>query len=567
MAKELSILIGGEAGQGIQSIGQVLARSFTRSGWRVFALQDFESRIRGGHAFTRLRVTTGEAQCHAPGIDILVALNAETIGLHRGELNDGARVIYDSGRVKEAETGAAFLGLDLAGICRESSGSSAMANTVATGAAWAMLGLDTPVVEAVLESTFARRGLETVNKNIAVLRAGYALGRPYSQAAPRLDPPDGRAGRLFLSGADAVALGALAAGVSFYSAYPMTPATSVMEYLIRHGRERGVVVEQAEDEIAAINMAIGASFMGARSMTGTSGGGFALMSEALGLAGCTEIPLVVLNAQRPGPATGMPTRTEQADLLFALFASHGEFPRVVLAPDGPESAFRLTAEAFNLADRLQAPVIILTDHHLMDSYWTVEGLPVGEVSLDRGVLAGPEELASGQNYLRYRITPSGVSPRAFPGQGTALVCSTGDEHDQSGHITEEPGLRSAMVDKRWRKLEQLGDRSGLECDLQDGADTVLVGWGSTGGALREAVRMRRAGGAKTSLVLLTCLWPFPEAQFRQAVEGQGRLVSVEGNSLGQLARLVRMETGLRADHQVLRYDGRAFCARDILEKL
>jgi len=567
VAKELSILIGGEAGQGIQSIGHVLARSFTRSGWRVFALQDFESRIRGGHAFTKLRVGVDDPQCHAPGIDILIALNAETLSLHRGELNDGARVIYDSGRVKETLAGEAFLGLDLARLCRDNGGSAAMANTVATGAAWAMLGLETPVVESVLESTFSHRGQETVDKNIAVLRAGYALGQPYRKNALRLDPPGGDTASLFLSGADAVALGALAAGVRFYSAYPMTPATSVMEYLIHHGRDRGVVVEQAEDEIAAINMAIGASYMGARSMTGTSGGGFALMSEALGLAGCSEIPLVVLNAQRPGPATGMPTRTEQGDLLFALFASHGEFPRVVLAPEGPESAFRLTAEAFNLADRLQAPVIILTDHHLMDSFWSVDSLPVEELGVDRGRMAGPEELAAGADYLRYRITPDGVSPRAFPGQGTALVCSTGDEHDESGHITEDPALRSAMVDKRWRKLERLGEWSGLECDLQDGSDTVLVGWGSNGGALREVVRVCRAAGQKTSLVLPTRLWPFPEAQFRQAVEGRGRLVSVEGNSLGQLARLVRMETGLAAQRQVLRYDGRAFCARDILEKL
>jgi 2-oxoglutarate/2-oxoacid ferredoxin oxidoreductase subunit alpha len=568
VVNELSILIGGEAGQGIQSIGQVLARAFMRGGYRVFAMQEYESRIRGGHSLTRLRIASGRVDCHAPGIDLLIALDGETISLHQADLNTGGMVVFDSGRVKQKYDGRGFFGLDLARICREHGGLPSMSNTVATGAVWAVLELDISMAERSLEKAFARRGQEAVEKNIAVLRAGYGLGKPLRHESLTLAGPDkGEREPLFISGSDAVALGALAAGIGFYSAYPMTPATGVMEYLFRHGPSRGVVVEQAEDEIAAVNMAIGASYMGARSMTGTSGGGFSLMSEALGLAACTETPMVVLNAQRPGPATGMPTRTEQGDLLFSLFASHGEFPRVVLAPSDPESAFLLTVEAFNLADLLQTPVIILTDHHLMDSHWTVDSLPLERVKVERGRIADSSELDSGDSFLRYRFTPDGVSPRAFPGQGRALVCSTGDEHDQSGHITEEPSLRTEMVDKRWRKLEFLKDHSGLDADIQPGAGTLLVGWGSTRGALRETVDTLRHSGRKVSFVQISRLWPFPELQFSQAARGHGRVVVAENNSMGQLARLIRMETGIRADQCVLKYDGRTFCARDIIGEI
>ena len=323
------------------------------------------------------------------------------------------------------------------------------------------------------------------------------------------------------------------------------------------------MVEQAEDEISALNMAVASAFMGVRSMVGTSGGGFSLMVEALGLAGITETPVVIYEAQRPGPATGMPTRTEQGDLLFTIFASQDEFPRVVLAAADPESAFRLTVQAFNLADRLQTPVIILSDHHLASSYWTVDDFPTDEVTLDRGVLATAQELASGDKYLRYRLTDTGVSPRAWPGQGSALVVSSGDEHDESGHITEEPELRKAMVDKRWKKLELIDD-PGLEADIQQGADTVLIGWGSTRGAIRETVERRREQDDRVSRVHIYRLWPFPGRELSRQVDGHQRLVVVENNSLGQLARLIRMETGLAATDTILKYDGRPFSVEEIL---
>lgn len=566
MVNEITIMLGGEAGQGLHSMGQVLARSLSRTGLHVFAIQDYESRIRGGHTFFQLRAAGHRLDAHVDTVDILVALNEETVHLHKEQLAPQGIIIYDSDRIKSEFSGSQFFPVKLTTISREQGAGAAMANTVALGVVWSIMGLDLKVVEGVLDSFFGAKSAEIVRQNVEAARAGYELGKARDREAFALEPPGGPA-RLVLSGTEAVSLGAIAADCRFYSSYPMTPATGVMEFLSRYSKKYGIVVEQAEDEISALNMVVGAAFMGVRSMAGTSGGGFCLMTEALGLAGCVEVPVVILEAQRPGPSTGMPTRTGQADLLFTIFASQDEFPRVVLAPGCPESAFYLTVEAFNLADRLQTPVIILSDHHLSSSYWTVDDLPVDKVTVDQGVLASKEELASGDKYLRYRLTESGVSPRAWPGQGTALVVSSGDEHDESGHITEEPELRSAMVEKRWKKLEQVGSNPALAMDIQSGAETVLVGWGSTCGVLTEVVDILRGRGEKISLVKLYRLWPFPAAELKEKVAHHRRIVVAEGNSLGQMARLMRMETGLEATETLLKYDGRPFSVDEVLKLL
>jgi 2-oxoglutarate/2-oxoacid ferredoxin oxidoreductase subunit alpha len=564
VAEELTIMLGGEAGQGLQSMGQVLSRSLSRSGLHVFAFQDYESRIRGGNSFFQVRTAARRVGAHVETLDILVAFTEETVRIHENQMAEHGVVIYDSDLIKTEYQGDRFLGLKLSKISREEASSAAMANTVALGAVWSMMGMDLKVVESVLDSIFGSRGKEVVEKNVAAARAGFKMGAKMRKKEFALEAPGGE-GRLFISGTEAVALGAIASDVRFYSAYPMTPATGVMEYISKHQQEFGIVVEQAEDEISAINMAIGSSFMGARSMVGTSGGGFCLMTEGLGLAACAELPLVILNAQRPGPATGMPTRTEQCDLLFSVFASQGEFPRVVLAPTTPESAFQLTVDAFNLADLLQTPVIILSDHHLASSYWTVDDLPVDRVKVDRGVLASKKELDSGAGYERYKLTKNGISPRAWPGQGTALVCSTGDEHDETGHISEEPEMRIAMVDKRWKKLEKLQGRPGLEADIEAGAQTALIGWGSTYGAIAETVGQLRAGGEKISHVQLTRLWPFPVEELKEKLSGHRKIIVVENNSMAQMARLMRAESGIEAAETILRYDGRPFCVADIIK--
>ncbi len=355
MAKELTVLLGGAAGQGLQTIGQVISRSLSRLGFHVFALQDYESRIRGGHMFFQLRAADRRVDAHVETVDIVVALDEETLIIHEKELAPHGIIIYDSDKIRKKYEGDKFFPLKLAGISREETGVADMANTVALGAVWSMIGLDMKVVEEVLDSFFGSKSKEIVEKNVKVARIGYELGAGMRRKEFSLQPPGG-ARRLVISGTEATGLGAIASDVRFYSGYPMTPATGVMEFIMKYSKKYGIVVEQAEDEISALNMAIASSFMGVRSMVGTSGGGFSLMVEALGLAGIVETPVVIYEAQRPGPAPGMPTRTEQGDLFFTIFASQSEFPRVVLAPSTPESAFRLTVEAqnwFNLADDLQ----------------------------------------------------------------------------------------------------------------------------------------------------------------------------------------------------------------------
>lgn len=563
MAEELTIMLGGEAGQGLQSIGAVLCRSLSRLGLHVFANQDYESRIRGGLSFFQLRTSNRRLDAHVDDVDILVAFTEETITAHRHQLRDHGVIIYDRDKIKNEYAEDNILGLHLTQISQEKAGSATMGNTVALGAAWSMMNLDTKVVDEVLETVFGHKGEDILEKNITAFREGVKLGEKYRSDKLKLTAPGGE-GRYVISCTEGVGLGALASDIRFYSAYPMTPATGVMEFVMKHSKQYKVVVEQAEDEISAINMAIGSSFMGVRSMTGTSGGGFSLMVEALGLAGCVETPLVVMNAMRPGPATGMPTRTEQCDLLFAIWGSHGEFPRVVLAPGTPEEAFELTVEAFNLADRLQTPVILLTDHHLMSSYWTVDGLPTDKVVVDEGKLVSDEELNLGQNYLRYKLTDDGVSPRMVPGRGTSQVCMTGDEHDETGHVTEDPELRVKMVDKRWKKLELI-DTQAFKSDIQSGADTVVIGWGVTFGVIREAVEKMRENGEKVSSVHLTRLWPFPSTGLKAITDKHKRVVVVENNGLGQLARLMRMEAGIEASDTLLKYDGRMFSLNDILK--
>jgi 2-oxoglutarate ferredoxin oxidoreductase subunit alpha len=372
---------------------------------------------------------------------------------------------------------------------------------------------------------------------------------------------------MLITGNEAIALGASAAGCTFMAAYPMTPATSIMEYLAGKSEELGLVVVQPEDEISAMNMIVGAAFAGARAMTATSGSGFALMVEGLGLAGITETPIVAVLAQRPAPAVGLPTRTEQGDLQFVLTAAPGEFPRAVLAPATIEDAFWLTVKAFNLAEKYQLPVILLTDQHLAASYATVEKFDLSKVNIDRGLLLSEEEIAGLGGYKRHQITPSGISPRALPG-GNALVVTDSDEHDEEGHLIEDADTRTRMVLKRLRKLDAMrGEIGSPRIYGPQKAETTVVGWGSTYGALREAVDIMRAEGLDVNLMQLTELWPFPAEAVSDVLDGARRSFVVENNATGQLARLIRSETGKKATGIISKFDGRPFTPAHIVSEL
>jgi 2-oxoglutarate ferredoxin oxidoreductase subunit alpha len=448
-------------------------------------------------------------------------------------------------------------------------GERVMANTAALGAAAGVVEYSYERLADVIRKNFRRKGGEVVAANLRVARSAYmyAQERYATDFEWKLEQVPDAPQRMVMSGNHAFALGALAGGCRFISAYPMTPATSVIEWMARHEHDFGVVTKHAEDEIAAVLMAIGANFVGARAMTATSGGGFSLMAEALGLAGLCEVPLVLFEAQRGGPSTGLPTRTEQSDLLFVLNAPQGEFPRLLLAPGTIEECFETGWRSFNLAEQYQTPVLVLSDQLLASSIRTieVEVIEFEKVTIDRGKLLGEEELGGlSEPYKRHLFVDDGISPRALPGHPDAVFATASDEHDEFGHITEDMENRRKMMQKRMQKLETA--RRDIEPPTAYGpqeAPIVLVGWGSTYGVLREVVD-RLEGKAR--LVHFRDLWPFPVEAAAEALAG-GKLVVVENNYTGQFRRLLQSETCIQVDHTISRYDGRPFSPEDVLAGL
>lgn len=565
MSTELNFMVGGEAGQGVQLAGFLLAKCFARGDYQVFADQDYESRIRGGHNFFRVRVANTRIGAIAEELDVLIALNEETIRLHGDEVAEEGAIIYDAEKYTPTPGKGSLFHIPLSRLAGETAGSDISINVVAVGAALALVECEPEMLDTVLRQRFVSGDL--AETNIAAARAGYNYARSNLKEALGCNLQLSGVRRMLLTGNEAIALGAVAAGCRFIAAYPMTPATSIMEYLAENAEAMGMVVVQPEDEIAAVNMAIGASFAGVRAMTATSGSGFCLMVEGLGLAGMTETPVVIVDAQRPGPAVGLPTRTEQGDLEFVIHAHHGDFPRAVLAPATIEDAFWMTARAFNLAEKYQIPVIILTDHHLASSYATVDEFDLGKIVIDHG------QLYSGNgngdtDYHRHRVTQSGITPRAFPGGDGYCVVTDSDEHDEDGHPVESAAIRIEQVQKRMRKAFSLHQEIAVpEIYGQKRAETVLIGWGSSYGALRETVDILHKKGVSINLLHLREMWPFPAEAVVSAIDRTKHSFVVESNASGQLARLIRAETGREVTGRVLRYDGRPLTPGYIVNRL
>jgi 2-oxoglutarate ferredoxin oxidoreductase subunit alpha len=567
MAVDINIMVGGEAGQGVQSAGFILAKALARYGLSVFADQDYESRVRGGHNFFRIRASDGEVSAVSETVDVLVALDRQSIDLHQRELSSDGVVIFDSDKVKDVGAGKSLLGVPLEQMAVETANNKQSANTVGLGAAMAVIGYDIAALKSVVTDYFGTGEMGQANAAAAARGYEYAKANFKGGVEKQVGPVSGGK-RMLLNGNEAIALGALAAGCKFVSAYPMTPSTTIMEYMAGKADELGVVVVQPEDEISAINMIIGAAYAGVRSMTATSGGGFCLMVEGLGLAGMTETPVVVVDGQRAGPAIGLPTRTEQGDLQFAIHASHGDFPRVVMAPANVEDAFWLTVKAFNLADEYQVPVIVLTDQYLASSHATADRFDLSAVQIKRGQLFSEKDPSKLEHYRRYEITASGISPRAFPMQSTALVVADSDEHNEEGHMIEDAATRAAMTLKRQRKLEALRKEiSGPRTHGPPHADITLIGWGSTLGALREAVDTAARHGLSVNLVHFAEIWPFPTEAANLALRGAGKTFAVEGNATAQFAQVLRAETGHQASGTILRFDGRPLTPAYIMEQL
>jgi 2-oxoglutarate ferredoxin oxidoreductase subunit alpha len=548
-----NLLIGGAAGQGIDTTAAILEKLLKRSGYHVFTIRDFMSRVRGGHNFSMIRFGTEPVHSHSNCLDGIVAMDDETILQHRDQLKEDGFILCDS---KLATVDSRAMKFDMDGMARKL-GNPRVAGILAVGIVLKLFGETLDGAEDVLRAFVKQPFIEI---NVKALLEGYQIGEQ------RYEHRNGNyKDWMLVSGNNAVSLGAVAAGLRFYSAYPMSPSTSIMEALAALGDEAGLVVEQAEDEIAAINMAIGASYAGARAMTGTSGGGFSLMVEALGLSGMAEIPLVAIDVQRPGPVTGLPTRTEQSDLKFVISASQGEFPRMVIALRNQSDAFYQTMRAFHLAEAYQIPVILLSDQYLADATATVEPFDPNRIQV-----ANPaREHDSDSEYFRYRYSESGVSPRLIPGKTKHLVAADSDEHDERGWITESAEVRTRMMDKRMKKLEGIR-RELLEPEFigADGFDTLLLGWGSTWGPIAEAIALlNKQGKARYAALVFGDVYPLPQKLLLETAPKARRIVNVEQNATGQLAGLIREMTGIACSSSILKYDGRQISAEEIVERV
>lgn len=581
----MTIRIGGEAGQGMDTSGAGFARALVRSGLHIFANSDFMSRIRGGYNFYQLRVS--DKPVYAPDniVHLLLAFNQDALAQSLNDLAPGGAIIHDASitidpaalaarnvkafafpfEAKALEVGRA-VGMD-------PKRAKLMANTAALGATAAITGFSFEQIAQVIAQNFGKKkGSAIADANLTMARWAFDEAQQYAaQFEWKFAPPSNGANRMILNGNQAIGLGAIAAGCKFISAYPMTPATSIIEFMTAQAKRFNLVTKQTEDEIAAILYAIGVNQVGVRAMTATSGGGFSLMVEALGMAGMTETPLVVVDSQRPGPSTGMPTRTGQGDLLFVMHASQDEFPRIVIAPGGVEACYAETARAFNLAEKYQCPVLILTDAFQAFAARSVgvEEMPFEEFKIERGKTltdAQLDQLQPGE-YKRYALTDDGISPRALPGHPNAVYTSSSDEHTESGRIEDEDAAnRVAQHSKRMRKLETI-KRAMRMPEWYGPADApiTLMGWGSTRYVIREAIDLLNARGVNANALHFTDIYPLDEARLEKELAKAKRLIDVEGNYTAQLAQVVRVYTGRAVNDKILKYDGRAFTGAEIAD--
>lgn len=574
MSNELTWVVGGQQGEGIDTTGEILASALNRLGYHIFGYRTFGSRIKGGHTNYRVRIAQRPVYGIAPQIDVLVAFDQDTINRLAGEMARGGVVVFNGkggrGKLPPGVRDVRLVEVPMLELAREL-GNPIMKNMVGVGVSAALLGLAVEDIEPVVDERFAGKGGKLVEANKAALRRGYeaavaALGETGDRL--RLGPADGRR-RYLMTGDEAAAFGALVAGCRLVAAYPITPASEIMHWMVKKLPQYSGVVVQAEDEIAAISTVIGAGYAGVRAMTSTSGPGFSLMQEAIGYAGMIEAPCVIVNVQRAGPSTGMPTKHEQSDLFEMVMGSHGDLPRIVLAPVTIEDCFYAAVDAFNLADRYQTPVVLAMDLALGLSKQTVDDIDFSRVRIDRGEIAVPDDLNwDGGDFKRYRFTETGISPRSLPGMPGGLHLATGLEHDETGHITEDRGNRVRMMQKRLRKFAAVNGIETVRYEGPEHPDVLLVGWGASYGALREAREALGAQGLSVGHAHIRLLAPFPVAAVADLLGRAKHVFVAENNALGQLAALIRQHVD-SADKARLRtinkYDGTLFLPGEIVE--
>jgi 2-oxoglutarate ferredoxin oxidoreductase subunit alpha len=577
MATEISVGIAGAAGDGLDRSGDTLARTAARLGLHVHTYNSYQSLIRGGHTWLRLRLSEEQVFSHGDHLNVLIALNQDSIERHAPEVEPGGAVLFNSAKLScdpaLVREGVRLVPIPVPELTKDLGRLlPVMQNTVALGALLHLVGFDVDVMADILAETFKHKGEEIIGQNVALLRAGY------EHAVRTAQPLDyawtfTRERRAIVNGNEMTALGAVAGGCKFYSAYPMSPASSILHWMAAHSDRCGVLVKQAEDELAVVNLAIGAGHAGVRAMCATSGGGFALMTEAIGMAGMIETPVVIVNVQRGGPSTGLPTKTEQGDLNQAIGASQGDFPRVILAPRDAEDCYYASVQAFNLAETFQLPVIILTDLLLAEHRTTLDpGAISPDVAIERGEWVTEPDAGHGAGFLRYRITPSGISPRARPGIPALQHVSATDDHDERGVLISDehtnPAIRRKMHEKRMRKMVGvLRQLPPPELEGPADAEVTLVGWGSTWGVIREARAQLAEAGVQANQLHFKYLWPLHADEAKALLGRCKRTICIENNISGQFARHLRAETGLSVDHLLLRYDGEPFEPRYITDRV
>lgn len=551
----INVVIAGGAGQGLATIGQLMAKALCRSGYNFLVCQKYMSRVRGGHNTFAIRVDTDEVVATCESIDVLVALNAESFALHKDALTSSSIVIAGDDIDCEDFNSVPVPFSQLASR-------PLFHNVVALGVLGAVLGCERSVIQQLLEEVFAKKGEAVVQSNMDVLDTSYNWVEGQVIEFTKLAASDAKKDQLMLNGNEAVALGAIAAGCNFLSFYPMSPATSVAQTLINKAVPLGLVYEQVEDEIAAVTMAIGASYAGAKAVVTTSGGGFALMVEGVSFAAVSETPLVFVVVQRPGPATGMATRTEQGDLNLVLYAGHGEFPRAVFAPATPEDCFYLTHRAFDLAEEFQTPMFVLSDQYLADSFQNVPSFDLDQLP----TTVQPDLQTTQEPYKRYALTEDGVSPRLIPGFSDRLVRADSHEHDEMCKITEDGTNRVLQNSKRLRKgCGLLEECIGPDYYGAQDAELLLLCWGTTLGACLDAAN--GVHGKRVGVLHFKQVYPLREEQFIHYLESADLVVAVEGNATAQFSKLIAQETGFAFENFVLRFDGRPMTPEYVLAGL
>ncbi len=582
--QEVTIGIAGAAGDGLDKSGDTLARSCGRFGLHVYAYNSYQSIIRGGHIWLKVRVSDRKVTCHGDQLNVLVALNQDSIERHAREVDEGGFILFNSDRIKCEELlvkkGVTLLPISMKEVTEEVAKKFGpvkpiMQNTVAIGAVMHLMGLGTEQTEEVLTDTFSAKGQEVIDMNIALLEAGFEYAKKLISkpifVAGKWETDKKR--RPFITGNEAIAMAAYAAGCKFYAAYPMTPASTILHWMATNAKKTGILVKQCEDEISVANMAIGAGIGGVRSMCATAGGGFALMTEAVGMAGIMEVPVVFVEVQRGGPSTGLPTKTEQADLFQVLGASQGEFPRLIVAPKDIPDSYASTVEAFNLADKYQLPVLMMSDLLLSEHPETVDAEQLScDVKVERPEFIKEWDAEKNGKFKRYKFTESGISPRALPGTPGACHVTASDDHDERGILISDmftsPPVRRKIMEKRMTKVENmLKELAAPQLEGPANADVTLLCWGSTWGVVREAAELLNEKGIKTNYLCIKYIAPFHTKEVTEILSKAKKKFSVEVNFTSVMAQFVKMQTGVSMDGHITKYDGEPFEPLMIVEEV